>query len=176
MAIASYILGDDCGRKPSGLAAIHIQSVKEVDSMTFDDTSGQYTAITMNGTSTMSVIEFKRGEAELVVAPEVENNVTKFTSTITVRNEKLSEKYLALHQQLADHSYCGMVAIGVTFYGERYVIGYDKDYGFSFPLELSAGTLSSGRGLTGEQGGDLVLVCESPQRPFLLADSVTIPA
>lgn len=175
MAIASYIIGDDCGRKPSGLASIHIQSSKEVTSLTFDATNNNYSAITMNGTAVMSVIQFKQGEAQLDINAEVENDVTKFTNTITVKGEKLSEKYLALIQSLADHSYCGMTAIATTFYGERYVIGYDKDYAHSFPLELSAGPLSSGRGLTGEQGGDIVLVAESPQRPFTLDSSVTIP-
>lgn len=175
MAIASYILGDDCGRKPSGLASIHIESTKQVTSLTFDSTNNNYSAITMNGTAVMSKIEFKQGEAQLEINAEVENNVTKFTNTITVKGEKLSDKYLALIQQLADHSYCGMVAIATTFYGERYVIGYDKDYAFSFPLELSSGPLTSGRGLTGEQGGDIVLTCESPQRPYTLDSAVTIP-
>ena len=178
MPLSGYSKANDCGRKPSSLVSIKIATTPEVNSINYDSDTKRFNAITMEpGTPlpTFHNYEFKNGEAELKIDPIVENGITKYVPRIVLKAEKLSDSTLDMVDEFAKHSYCGMIAVCETFYGEHYVIGYDSQYAKIAPLELAEGSLTSGRGLTGEQGGDIALSCEMPNRPRLLADNVIVP-
>jgi hypothetical protein len=167
---------DNCiGKKPSSVAKIKIMEANYLTTATYDTDSKKYSAVAITTGKTAQVYEFEAGQAEIKVGAVTENKVTKYVSTLTFKAEKLSDKYLDVIDEFVQHSYCGMVAEVETFYGERYFIGNDPQYGTIAPLELSEGELTSGRTLTGEQGGDIVLVSETPNRPRLFADGITLP-
>lgn len=175
-SLGGYLMGDDCGISPSALASLHLASSKEdVNTMNYSSTDNKFDAITMETGKVFKEYEFKPGEAEFKVDITVENRIPKFVITITFKAEKLSDSTLEMVDQFKDHSYCGMIGIAETFYGEKYVAGYDKKYGKKYGLELASSSLTTGRGLTGAQGGDIILTCEMPNRPVLLDNSVAVP-
>lgn len=175
MAVSGYLIKEDCGSRPSSIASLKILSLREVDSATYDEQTQRWTALSVVTNSVFKEYEFKAGEAELKITPTTENRVTKWINLITFKAEKLSDKVLNVIEEFAVHSYCGMVAEATTFYGEKYFIGYDREYKGIGPLELQSGELTTGRGLSGAQGGDISLVSETPNRPMLFADALNVP-
>lgn len=174
--LSGYLMKDDCGSAPSSIASLKIMSLKEVVSATYDAGTKRWTALAVDTGSVFKEYQFKSGEAELKIAPTTENRITKWTSTIIFRAEKLSDKILDSIEEFAEHSYCGMVAEVTTFYDERYFIGFDRKYKGIGPLELQGGgELTTGRGLSGQQGGDITLLSETPNRPNLFDDALNVP-
>jgi hypothetical protein len=178
-ALIGYSMLDDCGRKPSSLASIKAIGNKEVDSFTFDDTEKEWSAIVTKSDGTdpylFTEYNYKPGEAEMQINPVIENGVTKYVPKITFKAEKLTPGTLEMVDELANHSYCGMTFICEDFYGVKWVIGWDLLLKGQAGLSLESGELSTGRGLSGEQGGDIILSCEVPKRPYTLAAAVVVP-
>lgn len=177
--LAGYKMSDDCGIKPSSLASIHACINKEIVSMAFDEQTGRWTAIAMgsDGQGTDFVFkkyEFKVGEAELKSNATTENRVTKYVNTVTFKAEKMSEATVKMIAEFAENSYCGSTLICENFYGEQWVVGWDKLLKGQVGLELQGGELGSGRGLSGAQGGDITLGNETPYRLAIL-EGVNIP-
>lgn len=177
--LAGYQMSDDCGIKPSSLAAIHACINKEIVDINFDENTGQWTGIAMGNDGTNDYVfkkyEFKVGEAELKTNATTENRVTKYVNTVTFKAEKMSEATVKMVAEFAENSYCGSTFICENFYGEKWVVGWDKLLKGQVGLELQGGELGSGRGLSGAQGGDITLGNETPHRLAILTDGVSIP-
>ena len=176
--LKGYAMSEDCGIKPSSLASIHACINKEIVSMTFDESTEQWTAIVMGSDGTTDYVfkkyEFKVGEAELKTNATTENRVTKYVNNVTFKAEKMSESTVKMVEEFAENSYCGSTFICENFYGEKWVVGWDRLLNGQVGLELQGGELTSGRGLSGAQGGDIVLGNETPHRLAILADGVNV--
>ena len=168
MPVAGYLKSDDCGRKPSSLKSIHVSGNKEITSMTYDGAANNWSAITMAASNVFKPYEFKAGEAELNLNPVVENGVTKYSPTVTFKAEKLSPSSLAIVEEFADYSFCGMTFICTDFYGVKWVVGWDELIAGDAGCQLTSAGLTTGRGLSGAQGGDIVVTAEHAKPPRVL--------
>lgn len=164
-----------CGKKPSSVKSIHAQCNEHIQDMTYDANEDKWAAISMAQDKYFNPYEFKVGEAEFKVNPVTENGITKYVPTVIFKNEKLTDAALKMIEEIANCSDCGMTWIVETFYNERFVCGFDIDFKGKSGLSLEGGEQTTGRTLTGAQGGDVTVSGDMPNRPRILKASFAIP-
>lgn len=171
-ALLGYDISTDCGSYPSAIAKLHLIKAKEVSSMTKD--VSEWSAINLTSGSIWKEYQFKPFECELQINPVVEGEATAWQSTITFRASKMSPTTILMVDELRKNSFCGVIAVVENFNGDRWAIGYDEILGNRAGLMLQAGTFTSGRGQTGQQGGDVILMANLAAAPLTLAAEVTL--
>lgn len=172
MPLVGLTTTNDCGSYPSSIAKLHLIKAGEVTSMTKD--VSEWSEITLTSGSIWKEYQFRPFECELQINPVVEGEANAWQSTITFRVGKLSPTNILAIDELRKSSYCGIIAVAENFNGDRWVIGYDEILGNRAGLMLQAGTFTSGRGQTGQQGGDVILMANLAVAPLILAAEVEL--
>lgn len=172
--VSGYLRSADCGPIRAGVAAIHVAEVADVASFTKNPSGENWTAVTMVEDNFFKKYEFKQGEAELKMDLVTENRATKSTNSIDFNMDKLSQESRDAVQELADKSACGLIVIVTTNQNEKWVLGYDNEFGSTYYCEFKTGTGTSGKAMTDLQGFVNSIGNESVELPRTFSGSIPI--
>lgn len=174
LALGGYLKSGDCGPRRSGVAQIFLIETPDLDGFTINPSGTDWTAATPVTGKVFKKYEFKKGEAELVMNPTPANGIVSSENSIEWNMDKLSQASRDAVQEIADASVCGLIAIVVTNQKDQWVLGYDKEFGKEYYLELTSGTGTSGRALTDVQGFVLTLGNTAPELPRTFTGTIPV--
>jgi len=170
MSLTGFI--KTCGAKAAGVLSVWVAKKDDVTSFTL--TSGEYSAVTMNGANLFKEYDFKKDEAELKIGTTRENGSKMVANTVDFFVDELSTTSQAAIDELANESNCGLIVIVGDNNGNKWVLGYSETHGKKRPAELLTGEATTGRVLTDQNGEVVTLFSDGRDRPLNFTGTVPV--
>lgn len=163
-----------CAAHSAGVSTLYLATAADVTSFTLASGEDYYDTITMESSKVFKAYDFEQDTAVLTVESVRENDAQKHTAQIVFRMGKMTKEVRTSLQELFDNSNCGMIAIVLDSNGAMQVLGYTEGLLKTRPLKVTAGSGTTGAGLTDESGTTLTLACESKLLPPFFTGTVPL--
>lgn len=160
-----------CGRVRSGVMQLLLIPAPDFVDGTFDTTdTDAVSAVTLAKESHFTVYEFQKDECQYEENFKTENGIHAVEQKITFKLPGMTPQTRSAVQEIADASYCGLIAAVVRPDGNL-IVGFDKEFGKLRPLELDTTTGTTGKTLTDSAGEEIVLTRTSTVKaPYFVGE------
>lgn len=153
MALAAFV--KPCENNSGGAFRLYLADVASVTSATL--TSGEWSAITMNGVAVFYEYECEQDSIEFRENVSREGSSTKVEHEIEFYLPKMATLQRNAIQELIDNSVCGVLAIVVDSNEKKWFVGYSENFTKKRPLYLVSDTTATGKAFTDPNGSTVVL-------------------
>lgn len=170
MALAAF--AKPCENNSGGAYKLYIADVASVTSATL--TSGEWSAITMNGVAVFYEYECEQDTIEFRENVTRENYSTRVDHEIEFYLPKMSTLQRNAIQELIDNSICGILAIVVDSNEKQWFVGYSDNFGSARPLKLVSDTTTTGKAFSDNNGSTILLRSTDNEKSRVFTGTVAV--
>lgn len=146
-----------CGRISAGVSKVLLITAPDFIGATFDTAEEDAVSAIMLAQGAHFVpYEFQEDECQFEENFKTENGIHAVEQKITFKLPGMTPESRRAVQEIADASYCGLIAAVVRPNGTL-ISGFDKEFSKLRPLRLDTTTGTTGKALTDSAGEEVVL-------------------
>lgn len=146
-----------CSARSGGIVSIYLTDAANVSSFTLNAGTGEYSAVTMVGTSVFYKFDFKQDTGEWKDSGKMTNGAFSVEHMLESYWEDHTPTIRQRAQDIADSSTCGLIAIVVDANARKIVMGYNEKFLKERPLKLDTQEVASGKAFTDTNGSTPIL-------------------